>query len=86
MFKLGLEKAEEPETKLPTSVGSLKKQDGRILNQELPRSVGAQYATGDQWRNNSRRHKVKAKTPPRVDVTGDRSKVQCCKEQCCIGT
>ena len=50
---------------------------------------GAQYATGDQWRNNSRKNaemEPKQKQHPVVDVTGDRSKVQCCKEQYCIGT
>ena len=53
-----------------------------ILNEELPRSVGAPYATGDQWRNNSRKNErmeLKQKQYPAVDVTGDRSKVQCCK-------
>ena len=61
----------------------------KFLKQELPRSVGAQYATGDQWRNNSRKNEgmdPKEKTHPVVDVTGDRSKVQYCKEQYCIGT
>ena len=56
---------------------------------ELPRSVGAQYATGDQWRNNSRENEgmePKQKQYPVVDGTGDRSKVRCCKEQYCIGT
>ena len=55
----------------------------------LPRSIGAQYATGDQWRNNSRKNEgmePKLKQYPVVDVTGDRSKVRCCKEQYCIGT
>ena len=59
------------------------------LKDELSRSVGAQYATGDQLRNNSRKNdetKPKQKQHPVVDVTGDRSKVQCCKEQYCIGT
>ena len=54
----------------------------------FPRSVGAQYATGDQWRNNSRKNEgmePKQKQYPVVDVTGDRSKVWCCKEQYCIG-
>ena len=58
------------------------------MKEELPRSVGAQYATGDQWRNNSRKNegmKPKQKQYPVVDVTGDRSKVRCCKEQYCIG-
>ena len=61
----------------------------RTLKDELPRSIGAPYATGDQWRNNSRKNKEmepKQKQHPVVDVTGDGSKVQCCKEQYCIGT
>ena len=56
---------------------------------QLPRSVGAQHATGDQWRNNSRQNeemKPKQKQHPAVDMTVDGSKVQCCKEQYCIGT
>ena len=60
-----------------------------ILKEELPGSVGGQYVTGDQWRNNSRKNEgmePKQKQYPAVDVTGDRSKVQCCKEQYCIGT
>ena len=59
------------------------------LKDELSRSVGMQYATGDQWRNNSRKNaetEPKQKHHPDVDVTGNRSKVQCCKEQYCIGT
>ena len=67
----------------------MKRQNDRILKEELPGSVGAQYATGDQWRNNSRKNEgmePKQKQYPVVDVTGDRSKVQCCKEQYCIGT
>ena len=65
------------------------RQKGRILKDELPRSVGAQYATGDQWKNNSRKNEgmePKQKQYPVVDVTGDRSKIRCCKEQYCIGT
>ena len=67
-------------------MNSMKKQNDRILKEELPRLEGAQYATGDQWRNNSRKNegmepKGKKKKYPAVDVTGDRSKVQCCKEQ-----
>ena len=61
----------------------------RILKEELPRSVGARYATGDQWRNNSGKNEgmePKQKQYPGVDWTGDRSKVRCCKEQYCIGT
>ena len=67
----------------------MKRQKVRILKYELPRSVGAQYATGDHWRNNSRKNEEtepKQKQHPVVDVTGDRSKVWCCKEQYCIGT
>ena len=65
------------------------KSNDRILKEELPRSAGAQYATGDQWRNNSRKNEgmePKQKQYPVLDVTGDRSKVWCCKEQYCIGT
>ena len=65
------------------------KQKDRALKDELPRLVGAQYATGDQWRNNSRKNEgmePKQKQYPVVDVTGDRRKVRCCKEQYCIGT
>ena len=68
---------------------SMKRQNDRILKEELPRSVGAQYATGDQWRNNSRKNEEmepKQKQHPAVDVTGDRNKVRCCQEQYCIGT
>ena len=67
----------------------MKRQNDRILKEELPRSVGAQYATGDQWRNNSRKNEEmepKQKQHPAVDGTGDRSKVRCYKEQYCIGT
>ena len=59
-------------------MNSMKRQNDRILKEELPRSVGAQYATGDQWRNNSRKNKgmePKQKQYPVVDVSGDRSKV-----------
>ena len=59
-------------------MGSMKRQKDRKLKDELPRSVGAQYATGDQWRNNSRKNEEmepKQKQHPVVDVTGDRSKV-----------
>ena len=74
---------------LENPMNSMKRQNDRILKEELPRSVGAQYATGDQWRNNSRKNEgmePKQKQYPAVDVTGDRSKVQCCKEQYWIGT
>ena len=69
-------------------MNSMKRQKDRTLKDELPRSVVAQYATGDQWRNNSRKNgemEPKQKHPG-VDVTGDGSKVRCCKEQYCIGT
>ena len=67
----------------------MKRQKDRTLKEELPRSVGAQYATGDQWRNNSRYNEgmePKQKQHPVVDGSGDRSKVQCYKEQYCIET
>ena len=67
----------------------MKRQKDRTLKHELPRSEGAQYATGDQWRNNYRNNEgmePKQKQHPVVDVTGDGSKVQSCKEQYCIGT
>ena len=67
----------------------MKRQKNRTLKDELPRSVGAQYATGDQWKNNSRKNEEMEPNQtqhPVVDVTGDGSKVGCCKEQYCIGT
>ena len=70
-------------------MNSMKRQKDRTLKDELPRSVGAQDATGDQWRNNSRKNeqmKPKQKQRPIVDMTGDGSKVLCYKEQYCIGT
>ena len=63
---------------------SMKKQNDTILKEELPRLVGAQYATGDQWKNNSRKNEgmqPKQKQYPVVDVTGDRRTVQCYKEK-----
>ena len=63
---------------LENSMNSVKRHNDRILKEELPRSVGAQYATRDQWRNNSRKNEdmePKQKQYPVVDVTGDRSKV-----------
>ena len=74
---------------LENPMKSMKRQNDRILKEELPRSVGAQYATGDQWRNNSRKNEgmePKQKQYSVVEMTGDRSKVWCCKEQYCIGT
>ena len=70
-------------------MNSMKKQKDRTPKDELPRMVGAQYASGDQWRNNSRKTEEmepKQNQHPVMDVTGDGSKVQCCKEQYCIGT
>ena len=70
-------------------MNSMKRQKERALRDELPRSVGAQYATGDQWRNNSRKNE---ETEPKqtlhtvVDVTGDGSKVLCFEEQYYVGT
>ena len=69
-------------------MNSMKRLNDRIPKEELPWSLGAQYATEDQWRNNSRKNEgiePKQKQYPVVDVTGDRSKGQCCKEQYCIG-
>ena len=74
---------------LENPMNSMKRQNDGILKEELPRSVGAQYATGDQWKNTSRKNEgmePKQKQYPIVDVTGFRSKVWCCKEQYCIGT
>ena len=68
---------------------NMKGQKDRTLKEELPRSVGAQYATVDQWRNNSKKNEgmePKQKQHPVLDGTGNRSKVRCCKEQFCIGT
>ena len=69
-------------------MNSMKRQKDRTLKDELPRSVGAQYATGDQWRNNSRKNgemEWKQKQHPVVDVTGDGSNVRGYKEQYYIG-
>ena len=74
---------------LENPMKSMKRQKDRTLKDELPRSVGAQYATGNQWRNKSRKNEemeAKQQHHPVVDVTGDGSKVQCYKEQYCIGT
>ena len=74
---------------LENPMNSMKRQKDRTLKDELPRFVGAQYATGDQWRNKSRNNEEtepKQKQYPAVDVTGDGSKVQCYKEQYYIGT
>ena len=74
---------------LENPMNRMKRQKDSTLKDELPRSVGAQYATREQWKNNSRKSEEtepKQKQHPVVDVTGDRSKVQCHKEQYCIGT
>ena len=63
---------------LEDPINSMKRQKDRTLKDALPRLVGAQYATGDQWRNNSRKNEEmepKRKQHPVVDVTGDRSKI-----------
>ena len=63
---------------LRNPMNSMKRQNDRILKEELPRSVGAQHATGDQWKNNSRKNEgmePKQKQYPAVDVNDDRSKV-----------
>ena len=67
----------------------MKRQKDRTLRDEIPRSVGAQYATRDRWRDKPRKNEgmePKENQHPVVDVTGDRSKVQCYKEQYCIET
>ena len=70
-------------------MNSMKMQKDRALKDEPPRWVGAQYAMGDQWRNNSRKNEEmepKQKQHTAVDMIGDGSKAQCCKEQYCTGT
>ena len=70
-------------------MNSMKRQNDRILKEEPPRLVSAQYTTGDKWRNDSRKNEgmePKKKQYPFVNVTDDRSKVQCYKEQYCTGT
>ena len=74
---------------LEDPMNSVKRQKDRTLKDELPWSVGDQYATGDQWRNNSRKNEEmepKQKQHPVEDVTGDGSKARYYKEQYCIGT
>ena len=69
-------------------MNSKKRQKDRTLKDEIPRSLGAQYATGEEGRNNSRKNEEmepKQKQHPVVDVTSDGNKVQCCKEQYCLG-
>ena len=74
---------------LENPMNSMKRQKYRTLKDELPRLVGAQYATGDQWRNNSRKNEgtePKQKQHLVVNVTGNGNRVWCCKEKYCIGT
>ena len=74
---------------LENPMNSMKRQKYRTLKDELPRCVGAQYAVGEEWRNNSRKNEEmepKQKQHLVVDVTGDGSKVRCCKKQYFIGT
>ena len=74
---------------LENPMNSMKRQKDRTLKEELPRSVGAQYTTGDQWRNNSRKNEgvePKQRQHPVEGGTGDRRKIRCCREQYCIGT
>jgi len=74
---------------LENPMNSMKLHKDKSLKDELPRSAGVQYATGDQWRNNSRKNErtePKQKQHTVVDVTGNGSKVLCCKEQYCTGT
>ena len=74
---------------LENPMNSMKRQKYMTLKDELCRLVGVQYATGEEWRNNSIKNEeteTKQKQCPVVDVTGDGSKVQCYKEQYCIGT
>ena len=72
---------------LENPMNSMKRQNDRISKEELPRSLGARYATGDHRRNNYRKNEgiePKQKQYPVLDVTGGRSKIRCCKEQYCI--
>ena len=74
---------------LEKPMNRMKRKKDMTLKDELPRLVGAQYTTGDQWKNDSRKNeetKTKQKQHLAVDVTGDGSKVQCQKQQYCIGT
>ena len=74
---------------LENPMDSMKRQKDSTLKEELPRLVGAQYATGEEWRNSTRKNEEmepKQKQHPAVEVTGDGSQVRCCKEQYCIGT
>ena len=73
---------------LENPVNSMKSQKCMTLKDELPRSVGEQYATGEEWRNNSRKNEVagpKQKGHSVLDASDSESEIQCCKEQYCIG-
>ena len=73
---------------LENPMNTMKRQKDRTLKDELPRSVGARYATGEEQRNNCRKNEdlePKQKQHTVMDVTSDGSKVQCCKEKYCIG-
>ena len=74
---------------LENPMNSMERQRDMTLKNEIPRSIGAHYCTGEEWRKNSRKkeeREPKQKQHPVVDVTGDGSKVCCCKEQYCMGT
>ena len=74
---------------LENPMKSMKSQKDMTLKDEPPRLIGVQYATGEEWTNSTRRNEEaepKRKRCPAVDLSGDESKVQCCKEQYCIGT
>ena len=83
-----LEKRMANHSYLKNPMNSMKRQKDRKPKDELSGTVGAQYATGDQWRNSRKNEEMesKQKQHPAVDVTGDGSNVQCCKEQYGIGT
>ena len=74
---------------LENPMNNMKRQNDRILREELPRSVGAQHAPGDQWKNNYRRNEEaesKRKRNSAMDMSDGESKVQSCEEQYCTGT
>ena len=90
IWSTGEGKGKQPQYScLENPMNSMKRQKDRTLKDELPRSVGTQYATADQWKNNSQKNEgmePEQKQHPIVNGTGDRSNVRCCKEQYCIGT
>ena len=74
---------------LDNLMNSMKRQKDMTLKDKVPRSIGAQYTTGEEWRNSSRKNEgaePKQKKCPVVDMSSSESKVRCCKEQYCIGT